>query len=647
MINVDVYDNGRIKAYNNTISDSIMYEIIKFNFSDGWKGYDKTAVFRNKESVISVVLNCDNELCTGEDQCYVPYEVIKTPEFTVSVFGTKEKSRVTSERATVRVMKSGYEEGDSPAEPTPEVYEQLVELAKNTLELAQSVRNDAESGKFKGDKGEQGLKGDKGDPFTFEDFSPEQLKALKGEQGEKGEKGDRGAQGIQGDKGDRGETGAQGPKGADGKDGTNGIDGKDGYTPQKGVDYFTDEDIAGLNIPSVDQTYTPDSDNAQSGKAVAEAVVSEQKRANNTFSNALKGSKSGSAVSLEDITPVTHEMEVKISSDTVPDLTAVKVIRCGKNLLNIQNPLSTTGEPIITYNSIGATRDLTEIKYQVFLTAGSYTISAIKDEYWSLEIIDSIGNYIYRVGNSNDISFTFSISSDDTLKFIFSSGRFVASGITQKTISNIQLEFGSTATEYEPYIGEDYTPTADGTVNGVESLYPITTLTTDTEGVIINCEYNKDINVHNYCLMYEETLSETVSDIFIDNTKKYNVFDVLIYFEPYPDSNNKTSVRFTSSYSVPVYDNSTICGVTDIPNYGDTKYSVKVEINTILRKLICVRGSGYANFFDPAWYSKQEMVVSFWKDRRHGCNDDGSWKTLHMCGSFYKGTKIKVWGRKM
>ena len=52
-----------------------------------------------------------------------------------------------------------------------------------------------------------------------------------------------------------------------------GENGKDGYTPQKGVDYFTDEDIAGLNIPSVDQTYTPDSENAQSGLAVAEAVA--------------------------------------------------------------------------------------------------------------------------------------------------------------------------------------------------------------------------------------------------------------------------------------------------------------------------------------------------------------------------------------
>ena len=40
----------------------------------------------------------------------------------------------------------------------------------------------------------------------------------------------------------------------------------------------------------------------------------------------------------------------------------------------------------------------------------------------------------------------------------------------------------------------EYTPNADGTVNGVTSLYPNTTLMTDTEGVIIDCEYNRDIN---------------------------------------------------------------------------------------------------------------------------------------------------------
>ena len=68
-----------------------------------------------------------------------------------------------------------------------------------------------------------------------------------------------------------------------------------------------------------------------------------------------------------------------------------------------------------------------------------------------------------------------------------------------KTLNNLlikpQLEIGATATEYEPYITPtEYIPTADGTVNGVTSLYPNTTLTTDTDGVSIDCKYNRDIN---------------------------------------------------------------------------------------------------------------------------------------------------------
>ena len=78
-------------------------------------------------------------------------------------------------------------------------------------------------------------------------------------------------------------------------------------------------------------------------------------------------------------------------------------------------------------------------------------------------------------------------------------------------INSFQLEEGTTATAYTPYVpdltavkvikskasGEavsEYTTTSDGTVNGVTSLYPTTTLMTDTGGVIIDCEYNRDIN---------------------------------------------------------------------------------------------------------------------------------------------------------
>ena len=37
---------------------------------------------------------------------------------------------------------------------------------------------------------------------------------------------------------------------SDGQDGANGQNGQDGYTPVKGTDYFTQEDIASLNIPT-------------------------------------------------------------------------------------------------------------------------------------------------------------------------------------------------------------------------------------------------------------------------------------------------------------------------------------------------------------------------------------------------------------
>ena len=91
--------------------------------------------------------------------------------------------------------------------------------------IAQSVRDDADAGRFDGAQGPEGPIGPVGP---------------KGEQGVQGEKGDVGPQGPKGDKGDsgpqgpQGETGPQGPvgpAGAPGKDGTNGAD---GITPSIG-----------------------------------------------------------------------------------------------------------------------------------------------------------------------------------------------------------------------------------------------------------------------------------------------------------------------------------------------------------------------------------------------------------------------------
>jgi hypothetical protein len=62
------------------------------------------------------------------------------------------------------------------------------------------------------------------------------------------------------------------------------------------------------------------------------------------------------------------------------------------------------------------------------------------------------------------------------------------------TIKDLQVEIGDTMTEYEE--GKEpiaYTPNADGTVEGVTSVYPTTTLMTGND-ICISAEYNKDTN---------------------------------------------------------------------------------------------------------------------------------------------------------
>ena len=64
------------------------------------------------------------------------------------------------------VRKHSNASGTEPAEPTPSVVEQILTEAQNAKDIAQSVRTDADNGKFNGKDGAKGDKGDKGDPGT-------------------------------------------------------------------------------------------------------------------------------------------------------------------------------------------------------------------------------------------------------------------------------------------------------------------------------------------------------------------------------------------------------------------------------------------------------------------------------------------------
>lgn len=101
-----------------------------------------------------------------------------------------------------------------------------------------------------GERGPQGLKGDTGEQGPI---GPKGDKGDTGEKGETGATGSIGPQGPKGDKGDTGETGATGPQGPKGATGATGATGADGYTPVKGADYFTEEEIKeiqnGVSVP--------------------------------------------------------------------------------------------------------------------------------------------------------------------------------------------------------------------------------------------------------------------------------------------------------------------------------------------------------------------------------------------------------------
>lgn len=439
MINIDIFDGGRIVTYGTAVADSVLFEKIHFNFPAEWDGFAKTAVFTNGETKISVVLNENGKLCTGENECCIPHEVIKAPAFTVSVFGVSGDKRATTQIAQVSVKPSGYGEGATPAEPTPTEYEQLVAIANSAEQLAQSVRSDADSGAFKGDKGEQGNKGDKGDT---------------------------GAVGAKGDKGDKGDPG------------------KDAVT---------------------DRAYSPTSENAQSGKAVAEALKAERTYANNSFSGALRGSASGEAVRLTDVSPIEHEIKIKLTAESNhSDFSGVTLKRYGKNLLPY--PYKNTN---IDYTFNG-------INYKV-KSDGTVVLNGTANEqsYFILAgLVLNKGVYYLSGCPSGGQGSTYSIyfQYDNFSYYKADYGSGVKIDINEKkncavaitigkntAVSNLifkpMLEVGSKLTDFEERrTAVAYTPAVDGTVTGVTSISPDMTFLSDTDGIIINAEYNKDLN---------------------------------------------------------------------------------------------------------------------------------------------------------
>ena len=161
-----------------------------------WVDYDIIVAFHPpKGESVQIRLGSDNAVS-------VPAEataVAGTGELTFA--GYTDGVRQISVSLIYRVAASAGTEGIAPAEPTPDVVQQILSAASNAEEIAQSVRDDADAGKF---NGAQGPKGDTG---------PQGPTGATGPQGPVGPQGEQGPIGPQGEQGPIGPVGPQGPKG--------------------------------------------------------------------------------------------------------------------------------------------------------------------------------------------------------------------------------------------------------------------------------------------------------------------------------------------------------------------------------------------------------------------------------------------------
>nr|DAT96423.1 MAG TPA: hypothetical protein [Bacteriophage sp.] len=142
--------------------------------------------------------------------------------------------------------------------------------------------------------------------------------------------------------------------------------------------------------------------------------------------NSLKGFESNKVMLLDDVSPVTHEMGVKVKSKNMFEGTLNSGIYENENFkISIA--------------------DSTKFKsMKIYLSVGTYTLASSVSLMLVREVIDGVYGSIAKSGNT----YTFSVTVDGDVGFSFRR----SDDADWDDSDNVWLNEGSTAAEYTPYI---------------------------------------------------------------------------------------------------------------------------------------------------------------------------------------------------
>ena len=165
-----------------------------------------------------------------ENKCTIPAEVLEQGQSMVEigVYGYASNNdeltlRYSPKPACVYIEQGSYREAENSTPPTPTQFEQYEQQLHERLQEVENVDIDVSK--------ELSIATV---TITNRNGTKKTVEIHDGANGQDGAKGDPG---------EKGEPGAPGENGSDGKDGTNG---QDGYTPVRGTDYWTAQDIAAI-----------------------------------------------------------------------------------------------------------------------------------------------------------------------------------------------------------------------------------------------------------------------------------------------------------------------------------------------------------------------------------------------------------------
>ena len=193
---------------------------------------------------------------------------------------------------------------------------------------------------------------------------------------------------------------------------------------------------------------------------------------NNSFANALKGSVSGAAISVNDMSPITHKVTGNVNSEST-----ITLKKQGKNLAlynsTVFDGVSIKDNQKYIYNGYLPYDCVLSWNHDFGSTGGAaffrITTDGVKQEW-------SIGNPSLAISKGEKVMV-----------------QVINWGSYKGNFFNVQLERGSTPTAFEPTIAaETVEINEDGTYT-TDSLYPSMSLIPSAEATV-TAEYNRDIN---------------------------------------------------------------------------------------------------------------------------------------------------------